>query len=176
MPRKPQPNAPYYGLEVVQLYPYYSTREAAQAAGERLNPYDDTKPPKYWRLPSSEVLGLEPEESVQGLFAAYSARGAIVFDGQGNPRPVSLNVTAETAVAYNIPPKGVGIFPGTARSSEIQPPIFLLDNERLEQQPGIAAAQLRVRRVDVAMGPSLGAYGDRELLEAIALKVGVQGK
>lgn len=145
MPRKPQPDLATYGLEQVQIFDYFPTRDAALAAGAVLDPYDDTKRAKYWRDPKAAQV--DPDEPLV-YDVAYNSKGAAFLDGAGNPVPGKLNIMPYDAARLNIPPKGVGVFSGTASSVEIQPPIGLLPNEKLEFQPGIANAQLRVRRMD----------------------------
>ena len=104
---------------------------------------------------------------------AYRAGGGFQPDAQGFVRPQPFAMPAGEAAAVNIPPDT-----GTSHSLNLMEgrvPIELLPNERLWKSP--FGANLVVKRLDyVAPGSSFGHLSDRELLEAIAGKVGVVGK
>jgi hypothetical protein len=169
MPRKPQPDTAFYGLEQLHIFPYYQTREQYEReTGKACPPYIDNGRPKYWE--GTIFPDADPDLSIR-FSVPYNSRGGVSRASDGTPRLSELDLKPEEIIRVNIPPKNVGIFPGLASAVEIQPPCELLPNERLEFQAGIAAAQLRVRRVD-KMPTSASSLSDRALLEAIAKKVG----
>jgi hypothetical protein len=168
MARKPQPDAAFYGLEEAFIYPYYQTREDYEkATGKPCPPYLDNGRPKYWE--GTVEADADPDLSIR-FSVPYTSRGGVSRSVDGTPRVSFLDLKPEEITRVNIPPKQVGSFPGSTSAVEIQPPMELLPNERLEFQAGIAAAQLRIRRIDKI--PTTATMSERQLLEAIAKKVG----
>jgi hypothetical protein len=172
--RKPQPNSRTYSLDALHMFPYFATREAfKEATGVEPPPFDDSKPPKYWRdLGASKV----DVDDVVVYDVAYRPGGGVLTATDGTPRFVKLIMSPTDALAINIPDKKIGSFQGSGRVTEVQPPLFpLLPNERLTFQPGIAGAQLMIQRIDIATPatPTSWTEGDRQLLREIANRLGV---
>jgi hypothetical protein len=175
--RKPQPNSQTYGLEALHVFPYFQTREAFRmATGQEPPPYNDKLRPKYWR--DVDALLADPDEPIT-YDVAYNARGGVFTNpGTDQPRLGKMSLMPAEAGSVNIPPKGVGVFPGGASNIEVQPPMHdLQPNERLVFQPGIASAQLMIRRTDLTptTPPALGngfTDADRALLRAIGQRIG----
>ncbi len=180
--RQPQPEKPTYGLEVVARFPRYTSRDDYfRRRGVQAPPFDSTRFEKQWE--DLQFAGVPDDDQVP-YQVAYLANGGIKRGPDGLPIPVTLNLMPSEASTVNLPPPGT--FPaGVVKPGERQMPIELLENERLEQQPGIAASQLRVRRVDIpdvqSGGATTGGFTevDRATLQAIqrdvrALLVGKQ--
>lgn len=171
MPRKPQPDLATYGLEDVQIFDYYPTRELYKAkTGMDAPPFDDSARAKYWFDPAA--ASANPDKALT-YSVPFNSRGGI-FTENGKPVPGDLQMMPYEAARVNIPQKGVGVFPGSASGIEVQAPIQLFPNEQLEAQPGIAGNQLRVRRLDkltsgAAGIPTGGGFTevDRATLQAI---------
>jgi len=169
-----QPNAQFYGLDALHIFPYFPTRESYRlATSQEPPPYDDSKRAKYWR--DVNALTADPDEPIT-YQVAYNSRGGFFTDASGAPRLGAMSLMPADAGVVNIPDKGVGMFPGTASGVEIQPPMrALLPNEKLVPQAGIANAQLRIQRTDLTpptLQPATFTSDDRVLLQRIAAKVG----
>lgn len=168
MPRKSQPTTSPYGLDVAYTYPYYATAaDYMKATGNQPPPYDPTKYPKYWMDP--EAVGLSDDEQITYMVGYLGTTGGVKLVN-GKPALVRLNLMPSEAAVVNIP--GPGTFPaGVVKPIERMPPIELLPNEELELQGGpMGGTLLRIRRTDLTDSTTMT---DRQLLEAIARKVGV---
>jgi hypothetical protein len=164
MTQKQRPDTATYGLEHAHVFPYYQTREEYEKATNKpCPPYLDTGRPKYWE--GTVEANADPDLSIR-FTVAYNSLGGVSRSADGQPRPSLLDLKPEEIVRVNIPPKGVGSFPGKTSAVEIQPPIELLPNEKLEfQTGGIASAQLRIR--NTSKTPTPATMSERQLLEGI---------
>jgi hypothetical protein len=163
---------PFSSIETLFLFPYYSTREQYEAAtGKPAPAWDPARPPKYWLDPNA--LDAPRRTVVYDSALAINESGHIMRDSQDLPQLDVLVLPREIAASVNIPPKGPGAanIPG-ADQPEVQMPLRALrSHEELFFRFGNTIA---VRDKNLYPQTQVGfLHSDRELLQAIARKLGV---
>lgn len=164
---------PKYGVENLYLFRYYQTREAFQlATGEEVPLWDSRRPPKHWR----DVAALQSARRnvVYDAVIATAENGRPLVGADGKPVLDLLVLTKTEAATVNIPPAGPGIsnVPG-AEVPAVPCPLRPLDpNEELFFDFGGVVV---VKNLNLYPKLEVGfTSGDRDLLRAIARRVGAQ--
>jgi len=160
-----------FGLESLYLFPYYQTREDYQkATGAEPPKFDATRPPKQWFDPAAKDSARRNITYDQVI--AYSATGAPILDGNGNPTTELMMLNKDDAASVNIPPKGLGTANvDGADHPEIPPPLRALRNG---EELFVPFGSIVAVRVKGTLEPDRGfTEEDRTLLLAIARKLGV---
>jgi len=143
-----QPNQPYYPVSEKHLFPTYFSAAAYQAATGKAAPvFNPARKQKNWFDP-----GANPASPFFLIYSVYAQEAG------------SLNILPDSGPLHGHPP-GTGIW-GVPASP-------LLPNEQLFPTIGNV---LLVRRIDLAPASQNDSFAlaDRELLRAIAQKLGVE--
>jgi hypothetical protein len=159
-----QPNQPYYPVSEKHLFPIYFSAAAYQAAtGKEAPVFNPARKQKNWFDP-----GANPASPFILIYSVYAQAekgewkcGQI---GMSAEEAGSLNILPDSGPLHDHPP-GTGIW-GVPASP-------LLPNEQLFPTIGNV---LLARRIDLAPASQNDSFtlADRELLRAIAQKVGVE--
>ena len=162
---------PYRSIDELYLFPRYQTREDYRnAMREEAAPFDPRRAPKYWFDPNAAN---SPRRTViYDPVLAFSSTGVALAGPDGKPMLDVLALSREEAATVNIPPGGTNV-PG-ADVPEIPFPLRQLGpNEELCFQFGGVVA---VKDIEIARTTEVGfTYEDREILLAIARKLGILG-
>jgi len=156
---------PYFPIDRLYLFPYYRSRQDYRAVTGREAPaYDPSRPPKSWEDPA----------------AAQSTRRTVVYENvladaageDGKPALDMLVLNKAEAASVNLYDQTTAGIPAPEMPPVPVPLRALQANEELAfTQPGIAM----VRDKNVPLAETAGGFSgeDRELLRAIAKKLGV---
>lgn len=161
-----------YGIHNLYLFPYYQTRDQyLNATGKEAPEFDPTRPPKFWADPSTVETSPGRRNIVYENVIAYNERGLPIAGPDGKPMLESMALLKIDAASVNIPKKLAANEPGTD-VPEIPPPMRSLHpDEYLDFDFG-GIVVVRNRNFD-NQKPATFSIEDRELLRAIARKLGV---
>ena len=160
---------PIYGLEHLNLYRRYQTREDYQkATGVEPPPFDENRQPKYW-LDAAAAASLK-RSVVYDSVIATSLTGQAVPGPDGKPMLDVLVLSKDHAASVNIPPNFSNV-PG-ADVPEVPMPLRALEpgEELFFQFGGVVA----VKNLELFESIKEGfTAADRALIQSIAKKLGV---
>jgi hypothetical protein len=164
--------SPVKGLDTLFIFPYFQTREAFEkATGRPCPPWNPNLPPKYWFDPKASESTRRNVVYENSL--VYSLDGTILQDANGRPMLDVLVLVKEQAASVNIPDKTLGAanIPG-ADKPEIPVPLRLPNAD--EELFFIFGQTVAVRNKKAwEQTQNTFTYQDRQLLKAIAEKLGV---
>lgn len=161
---------PKYGLDKLNLYPYYQTREAyQQATGQPCPPWNPNRRPQKWCKPDAKD---SPEDFIlfERVLATNMKETGVALPGpDGKPYLKSLILPKDFAASVNIPPNTSNI--EGADVPEYPVPLRALEpNEELFFD---VLGVVMVRNTDLVPPADTGFTAeDRALLRAIAKKLG----
>ena len=164
---------PTYGLANLFLFPIYQTREEFRMkTGIEAPPFDASKPIKSWFDPSASAS--TRRKLIYDNVIALADNGMPLASPEGAPMMEPLMIDRDFAAVVNSPVKD---FTGKIQeqpvsSVEIPVPLRALEPGEVLSFGFGGAVVVRNQRVseEAAVGFM---YGDRELLRAIASKLGV---
>lgn len=171
MPALPYPE---YPIDRLYLFPKYGSREEYQkATGQEPPPWNPWRQPKGWFDPKAKD---SPKRKVvyDVVLATHVDSGVPLADADGKPMLDSLILDKDEAGTVNIPPKGTGFtnVPGAGKPEVPVPMRPLEPNEELFFGFGRSVI---VKNVELFRQLEEGFRSeDRELLKAIATKLGVE--
>lgn len=173
---QPPPQLPQYGIEHLYLFDFYGSRQQYRdRTGTEPPPYDPAKNVKRWVDPNPRSASRTVTYS---RVLARDERNQPVADGQGRPLVEPLSMEKAFASVVNIPPDthtgtsdtGVALYEYDCPLRELQP-----EEELVFAQMGtvvVRNGKLWQEHVENQSGAFLPR--DRELLEGIAAKLGVE--
>lgn len=163
---------PKYGIENLNLFPIYQTREDyRRATGEDPPPFDPYKPPKHWFDPAARIADTTRRNVIYDHVLALSESGTPIAGPDGRPMLELLLLTRADAAAVNIPGPGDPRRPlpdGLPVPCPLRP---LAEGEELIFDFGgiVMVENTAVHDAEAVMFSAQ----DRRLLRAIAEKLGV---
>lgn len=161
---------PKYGLEKLNLFPYFQTRQQyRQATGQEPPAFDPTRPPQAWYDP--QMVHSTKRTVIYDNVLAIDEKGRPKRNAEGGPYFEPLMILRSEAATVNIPEKNAANEPGT-EVPEVPPPLRALDadEELIIDFGGIV--MVRNKRLNTEVPVNFSAQ-DRELLKAIARKLNV---
>lgn len=166
-------------VEKLALVPYYTTREAAEKDGFKLDPFDETKPYKCWVLPRQGEQDEFGYVAFNGVALAKDRKTPLV-DGRGKPYGAKFRVPYDDLEKLNIPPKPTpdnpNIFAKPANLGEYQLPLRPLKDDEVWDWTGFGLPCVRKFK---AVKPETGKSGDLstvlDKLEEISAKLDLIG-
>lgn len=161
-----------YGIDKLYLFPVYGTRERYKlATGQEPPPFDPHKQPKFWFDPNAVTSGRR--NVVYDAVLALDNHGRPMVDDNGNVMLEPMVLTAQQASTVNIPYMDGANEEG---SGQIPIPVPLRDPDPDEELYIDKANNVSIRNKKLwAENSDRGVFTltDRELLKAIARKLGV---
>lgn len=169
MPALPYPR---YGLDKLNLYPYFQTREAyEQITGQPCPPWDKTRRPKKWFAPEAAQSSEDFVVFERVLATDMKEVGRPLTGPDGKPYLKPLILPREIAATVNIAPNAANI--EGADVPEYPVPVRALDvNEELIFDGPFGIVMVKNIELSQAVEGGFTAQ-DRATLRAIAAKLGV---
>ena len=169
-----KPNAPQYGVDNLYLFPVYQTRDQYRAAtGQEPPPFDPTKPEKGWSDPnpptSGKFVAIYPRViswDANGTNANVGPDGKPFFEPLVLPIDWAKSVNIAAKAAANEPGTGVAVIPCPCRALDA-------DEELALGSFGVPVVRNTALWQQATSAPTSFLESDRQLLKAIAAKVGV---
>jgi hypothetical protein len=150
------------------LVDYFQTREDAEKAGFKLEPYDNTKPVKSWVFRGAVTPNEDGEVSFNGIGLAKDRRTPLVKDGK--PFMKAFKVPFDELEKLNIPPKTLGKYQDPTLLGEFQLPLGELQEGEFFDWVGFGLPCVRFLKAAVVPAPTSPVAGnfDAKLDEILA--------
>lgn len=161
---------PKYSLSKLYLFPTYQSREEFRSAtGADAPPFDPRRPPKYWLDPAA--ASKTARTIIYDRVLAVDDGGKPVAGPDGNPFMEPMALSKADAGSVNIPPSATNV-PGADVPLVPVPLRALEPDEQLFFDFGGVVSVKNTKLYPQPAGEGFTAQ-DRQLLQAIAIKLGV---
>ncbi len=159
-----------YGIEKLFLFPTYQSRaEYLKATGLEPPEFDRSRPPKTWFDPAAEKS--TKRTVLYNCVLATDEKGYPILDQDGKLYFEPMVLSKQEAATVNLIPGGASNGPGT---DQVPVPIPMRPLEPVEELIRGFGGIIGVRNTSIAEeGPTSFTHADRELIRAIARKLGV---
>jgi hypothetical protein len=154
-------------------FPVYNTREAAEAAGNKVPPYTQTKAVKSWIDPNPPTADEYDEVEYTMLATDRQGRGDVaLLDANGKPYLRKYRMPRSEAMTLNIPPKALDKPDAAQPLGEWNVPCRALESTE-EFSLGFGGTPI-IQKIGTSTPPPAGSTGGVSSAEIASLREAIE--